>query len=68
MGIGGVRLEDYLKYRVAGKEFDVVIVSRLVPYKGIGEDLAALRLVERRLKVAVVGDGPPAGRGEAGCR
>jgi glycosyltransferase involved in cell wall biosynthesis len=54
----GLRLEDYLKYRVAGKEFDVVIVSRLVPYKGVGEALAALRLVERRLRVAVVGNGP----------
>ncbi len=41
MGIGGVRLEDYLKYRVAEKEFDVVIVSRLVPYKGVREALAA---------------------------
>ena len=30
----GLRLEDHLKYREAGKEFDVVIVSRLVPYKG----------------------------------
>jgi hypothetical protein len=31
MGAGGVRLEDHLKCRVAGKEFDVVNVSRLVP-------------------------------------
>jgi len=60
----GLRLEDYLKYRMGGKEFDVVIVSRLVPYKGVREALAALRLVERRLRVAVVGDG----RGEAGGR
>jgi len=54
----GLKLEDYLKYREAGKEFDVVIVSRLVPYKGVREALAALRLVERRLRVAVVGNGP----------
>jgi len=54
----GLRLEDYLKYRGAGKEFDVVVVGRLVPYKGVRGALAALRLVERRLKVAVVGNGP----------
>jgi glycosyltransferase involved in cell wall biosynthesis len=54
----GLRLEDYMKYRGAGKEFDVVIVSRLVPYKGVREALAALRLAERRLRVAVVGNGP----------
>jgi len=33
-------------------------VSRLVPYKGVLEALEALRLVRRRLRVAVVGDGP----------
>jgi len=54
----GLRLEEYLKYRGLGKEFDVTIVSRLVPYKGVVEALEALRLVKRRLKIAVVGDGP----------
>jgi glycosyltransferase involved in cell wall biosynthesis len=54
----GLRLEEYLQYRGLGKVFDVAIVSRLVPYKGVLEALEALRLVGRRLKVAVVGDGP----------
>jgi glycosyltransferase involved in cell wall biosynthesis len=54
----GLRLEDYLQYRGLGKMFDVAIVSRLVPYKGVLEALEALRLVRRRLRVAVVGDGP----------
>ena len=54
----GLRLEEYLKYRGLGKVFDVAIVSRLVPYKGVLEALEALRLVRRRLRVAVVGDGP----------
>ena len=54
----GLRLEEYLKYRGLGKAFDVAIVSRLVPYKGVLEALEALRLVRRRLRVAVVGDGP----------
>jgi glycosyltransferase involved in cell wall biosynthesis len=54
----GLRLEEYLKYRGMGKVFDVAIVSRLVPYKGVLEALEALRLVRRRLRVAVVGDGP----------
>jgi glycosyltransferase involved in cell wall biosynthesis len=54
----GLRLEEYLRYRGLGKEFDVAIVSRLVPYKGVLEALEALRLVGRRLRVAVVGDGP----------
>jgi len=54
----GLRLEEYLKYRGLGKAFDVAIVSRLVPYKGVLEALEALRLVGRRLRVAVVGDGP----------
>jgi glycosyltransferase involved in cell wall biosynthesis len=54
----GLRLEDYLQYRGLGKVFDVAIVSRLVPYRGVLEALEALRLVGRRLRVAVVGDGP----------
>ncbi len=54
----GLRLEEYLKYRGLDKVFDVAIVSRLVPYKGVLEALEALRLVGRRLRVAVVGDGP----------
>jgi len=54
----GLRLEEYLKYRGLGKVFDVAIVSRLVPYKGVLEALEALRLVGRKLRVAVVGDGP----------
>jgi glycosyltransferase involved in cell wall biosynthesis len=54
----GLRLEDYLQYRGLGKVFDVAIVSRLVPYKGVLEALETLRLVGRRLRVAVVGDGP----------
>jgi len=53
----GLRLEEYLEHRVLGKAFDVAIVSRLVPYKGVLEALEALRLVRRRLRVAVVGDG-----------
>jgi len=53
-----LRLEEYLQYRGLGKAFDVAIVSRLVPYKGVLEALEALRLVRRRLRVAVVGDGP----------
>jgi glycosyltransferase involved in cell wall biosynthesis len=54
----GLRLEEYLQYRGLGKVFDVAIVSRLVPYKGVLEALETLRLVRRRLRVAVVGDGP----------
>jgi glycosyltransferase involved in cell wall biosynthesis len=54
----GLKLEEYLRYRGLGKVFDVAIVSRLVPYKGVLEALEALRLVRRRLRVAVVGDGP----------
>jgi len=54
----GLRLEDYLQYRGLGKVFDVAIVSRLVPYKGVLEALEVLRLVRRRLRVAVVGGGP----------
>jgi len=54
----GLRLEEYLEHRGLGKAFDVAIVSRLVPYKGVLEALEALRLVGRRLRVAVVGDGP----------
>ncbi len=51
----GLRLEEYLQG--LGKVFDVAIVSRLVLYKGVLEALEALRLVRRRLRVAVVGDG-----------
>jgi glycosyltransferase involved in cell wall biosynthesis len=54
----GLRLEEYLKYRGLDKVFDVAIVSRLVTYKGVLEALEALRLVRRRLKVAVVGMAP----------
>ena len=54
----GLRLEEYLSYRTAEKEFDVAIISRLVPYKGVVEALKALSLVKRRLKVVVVGEGP----------
>ncbi len=54
----GLRLEEYRKYRGLGKVFDVAIVSRLVPHKGVLEALEALRLVRRRLRVAVVGGGP----------
>ncbi len=35
----------------------MAIVSRLVPHKGVLEALETLRLVKRRLRVAVVGDG-----------
>ncbi len=54
----GLRLEEYMKYRGLGKVFDVATVSRLVPYKGVLEALETLRLVRRRLRVAVVGNGP----------
>ena len=54
----GLRLEEYLNHRGADKEYDVAIVTRLVPYKGIRDALRTLHLIRRTLKVAVVGDGP----------
>ena len=51
-------LEQYLQYRGLGRVFDMGIVSPLVLYKGILDVLEALRLVRRRLRVAVVGGHP----------
>ena len=54
----GLWLEQYLQYGGLGRVFDMGIVSPLVLYKGILDVLEALRLVRRRLRVAVVGGHP----------
>ena len=51
----GLWLEQYLQYGGLGRVFDMGIVSPLVLYEGILDVLGALRLVRRRLRVAVVG-------------
>jgi len=51
----GLWLEQHLQYRGLGRVFDMGIVSPLVLYKEILDVLEALRLVRRRLRVAVVG-------------
>jgi glycosyltransferase involved in cell wall biosynthesis len=55
----GLPLENYAKY--AGntqRDIDAVAIGRFVPIKGWDKVVQLLKLVDKPLKVAVVGDGP----------
>jgi glycosyltransferase involved in cell wall biosynthesis len=55
----GLPLEGYTKYaRNAQKDIDVVAIGRFTPIKGWNNFVKLLKLVDKSLKVAIIGDGP----------
>jgi len=55
----GLPLQEYSKYAInTQRDIDIIAIGRLVPIKGWNNFMELLKLINKPLKVLVVGDGP----------
>jgi len=55
----GLPLQEYSKYAInTQRDIDIIAIGRLVPIKGWNNFLELLKLINKPLKVIIVGDGP----------
>jgi glycosyltransferase involved in cell wall biosynthesis len=55
----GLSLQEYSKYAInTQRDIDIITIGRLVPIKGWSNFVELLKLINKPLKVLIVGDGP----------